>query len=675
MDGGAAEAAPAAEKEPEAGEEDSLAQLPPGSFGAGGWAPGGKGKYPRLSPQQAVQARADFRNLLLKRYHTVLRAWKAFDTDGNGRLSIFEFMRACQDLGVNHGALKFGARQLWDALDIDRSGYISIEEIDFDLAKMLMTLAATIWVRCGTLRRAWAEVFNRKDYSFRIPKDEFVRACEELGFPGDAEEAFEALRSDTATVGLSEKEFHMLGLWFSEDTSMPQGPLHDFAEQERRARNKDTRDVAHRAPSAKELRDNAGQARKLFKQLLINSYCNFLRAWRQGLDHDHNGVLDYSEFKRACTDIGYPGPRRVLWNELDGNGNGSVSLMEIDEATGKMVENLFVAANHRFGTWAMAWDELFDTRHDDRVNLQAFVDGCRLLGYKGNASKLFDMLDLDRSRYLTLEETEWIEAATRGEELPVPGPSPEEIGDIVVTGNFKAPTMSRRRLVKHSMRDQRLMQKRFDARARGEIPGSSTFAGSIDYGSPVRSSSSRNMAMTFSPTTCGGTPKSVASAGYKTWGGPSSDRFMPFEATLQPQRAATASGLPQAGVAKQPHVSRDPVGLRPAPGVPDHVSKLSREMELKPPKLDLSKPMSPQAPGKGGWPLHPDRLSDPVWGGSGPRARGTRPSTQPLSGVVALPSAQQDPVVQAALLRCTMSAPDLHAASLSRWRQVAGDFG
>lgn len=39
-----------------------------------------------------------------------------------------------------------------------RSGYISIEEIDFDLAKMLMTLAATIWVRCGTLRRAWAEV-------------------------------------------------------------------------------------------------------------------------------------------------------------------------------------------------------------------------------------------------------------------------------------------------------------------------------------------------------------------------------------------------------------------------------------------------------------------------------------------------------------------------------------
>lgn len=50
---------------------------------------------------------------------------------------------------------------------------------------------------------------------------------------------------------------------------------------------------------------------------------------------------------QGCLVSARPGPRRVLWNELDGNGNGSVSLMEIDEATGKMVENLFVAANHR----------------------------------------------------------------------------------------------------------------------------------------------------------------------------------------------------------------------------------------------------------------------------------------------------------------------------------------
>ncbi|CAE7277600.1 USP20, partial [Symbiodinium necroappetens] len=56
--------------------------------------------------------------------------------------------------------------------------------------------------------------------------------------------------------------------------------------------------------------------------LLLKSYQNYVRAWRQGLDRDRNGQLDYNEFKMAVKDVGFAGNARELWHQLDENGNG-----------------------------------------------------------------------------------------------------------------------------------------------------------------------------------------------------------------------------------------------------------------------------------------------------------------------------------------------------------------
>merc|ERR1719341_982875 len=79
--------------------------------------------------------------------------------------------------------------------------------------------------------------------------------------------------------------------------------------------------------------------------------------------------------------------------------------------------------------------------------------------------------------------------------------------------------------------------------------------------------------------------------------------------------------------------SRDPVGHRkaapfplflqdPVPAPPGTLFKESSQ------KSSLAFPLSPQSPGKGGWPLPPRKLTDPSWGGSGPRAVGSRYTSQ-----------------------------------------------
>jgi len=644
--------------------EENL-DMPPGSFGAGGWAPGGNGQYPRLTTAQAVAYRRHFRQLLLRRYHSVLRGWKALDRDGNGRLSIYEFLRGCQDLGVDRDK---GARNLWDALDIDRSGYISLEEIDLDVAKLLGSLAVTIHVVCGTLDKAWDGWFNKQGYSHRVSKEDFISACEEIGYPGDGAAAWEALRSDLATVGVSRAEFGFLEMWFAQPGPQMRSVLNPKAELEQMARVKDPHDT-FKGPTALEVQQTTGKARLQFKKLLIDSYGTYVRAWREGLDRDHNGLLDYSEFKVACTDVGYASSIKVLWKELDANKNGTVSLRELDKATADQIDKIFYLASKRYQTWEGAWEAIFDTCGDDRVKLQAFVTGCRLLGYGGNPDRLFELLDTDRTRYLSLATTRWITGAVLGTEIPEPKPQAEEIGNMMVTGRFRSNTKSRTRLCDKTAREHRLRERKFQDRARGEIPGSSPFAGQSHLGATGFSSMLGASASSFYNDSASMASGDTARMMSQTW--PPA-----FGASMTRSLSATDSFKE-----KEKYMSLDAVGHRAPPGIPFYLSPTAAPPGGPPRsapfvKLNLDKALSPQSPGKGGWPLAAHHLTCPEWGGAG---KPKRPPTkqqllqQQYEESLLLPPAtppSRPSTMQATLSRAAVSAP-----SLARWRANLASAG
>mmetsp|Transcript_16697 Transcript_16697/g.35408 ORF Transcript_16697/g.35408 Transcript_16697/m.35408 type:complete len:613 (-) Transcript_16697:116-1954(-) len=599
-----------------------------GCWGAGGFVAGAtvKGKYPRLTAAERTQKRASFRSLILKRYHSIVRAWRDFDRNGDGKLSYQEFLRALQKLGYYEG----GPRKLFEAMDEDRSGFVSLHEVDPETTALLSSLAINIWNTCRTVDKAWTEVIGRRGAT-RVPREEFVRRCEELGFAGDAHRCFEELSSDKASSGISLQELKFLDLWFDKRTFVRPPPLHEKCELELQARLGDPKMLPQLKgpPKGKE----PPRPKQVFKDLLLKSYGDFCRAWREGLDIDHNGQLDYKEFRKACHDVGYAGLPQDLWNDLDMNVDGKVSLWEIDKDTAGVLEAIHACAVEKCGSWKAAWSEVFDTRKDDRVELKAFEDACEALGYAGDAEFLFHLLDTDRTRYLTLATTAWIS----GVEAPKIGDTSEDYGDFRISGDFKRLTRSQTRRMDFHSRDHRLRLARFAARDRGEVPGSSPMAmtASSFFGASASSASLRSVA----------TAPALSSSG--------SARSPPRSSMQLSRSSPSPAAPPPVGmVYKRPNCMEEPsipdwlgdAEKRAASPLGASIRSLGSSKSAM--RLDLSRPLSPQAPGRGGWSASRARLVDPHWGG--------------------VPAPVVSAKHAALLSRAVISEP-----SLARWREQA----
>lgn len=433
---------------------------PHGSFGNGGWQIGG-GKYPQQTFEECERTRLEFRRALINRYASVAGGWKQIDINGDGKLSFFEFIRACKTLGVCQQA-----RKAWSALDLDRSGFISLAEVDPHLVEILGSLALTIWSIFGTVDSAWKHCFNTRGAT-RITSDEFVQACQDIGYKGPARESFEELSTDKASTGINREEFGFLHQWISN------------GQPDKVGADEVSRWAQPVKPWLPPVQDKKVKAlAQEFQELLLKQYGDFVRAWRVGLDRDRNGHMDCEEFKRAVKDVGFAGNPRALWKELDVNGNGTVSLWEVDFHSAQLLKEFADCAKTSFGSWENAWKRVFDTRFDDRVKLDVFREGCAAMGYTGSAEQIFSLLDVDRSKFLCWEEMGWVS----GTEIPVEKEGGrQDVGFVSISGKFKSQTRLQQRRADITAREQRMRKKKFEGRARGEIQGSNVAAGTSIY--------------------------------------------------------------------------------------------------------------------------------------------------------------------------------------------------
>lgn len=441
----------------------------PGCWGAGGWASisnagkgyKGAGTVKRIGgdPVEAadqVWVKMDFRRQLLRRHHTMSRAWTHLDKGMRGRISFYEINRACRDLGYDGNV-----RTLWEALDTDRDGFVSLHEIDPRVAGIIEGLAVCVWASCGSVEAAWKLHFNRTG-KHRCTFEDFKEGCARIGYPGDAKEVYDLLNIDLGASGLVIKEFEFLKLWFTPPESVPVDARHPKAVMELTARLEE--DDKH---GIKQKTDPmAGKRKKEFKSLLLKSYGNYVRAWRVGLDRDHDGKLDYDEFKVACQDVGFSGARKATWDELDGNGTGYVSLSELDEHCAEMLQKFMHRAMKLHTGWDDAWATHFDPEGMDRVTMYDFIKGCRTLGYGGNAERLFDLLDVHRIGYLTKAGTRWMAGEDKAENVFF-----EDVGGLHLTGEFKKLTKSQQRRLQDLGRDRTVQFTKVSGRDRGEIEG------------------------------------------------------------------------------------------------------------------------------------------------------------------------------------------------------------
>lgn len=130
-----------------------------------------------------------------------------------------------------------------------------------------------------------------------------------------------------------------------------------------------------------------------FRCFLIRRYGTLVAGWR-ALDKDKQGALGFMEFCNNCRELGYHGKMLSLWRELDLQGMGQVSLMHLDEDTGKYVGVFKYQLYERYGgDFLIAWRQALDVQNRGYADVNDIVACVQRLGLKGiDGKRLAGML-------------------------------------------------------------------------------------------------------------------------------------------------------------------------------------------------------------------------------------------------------------------------------------------
>jgi len=92
-----------------------------------------------------------------------------------------------------------------------------------------------------------------------------------------------------------------------------------------------------------------------FTQLCERKYGTRICAWRNCLDIDANGKLTHGEFARALRFLGYAGDFNKLFQSLDKDRKGHVSLNDIDPEANLLVTTFLRLISEQYGDIERAW--------------------------------------------------------------------------------------------------------------------------------------------------------------------------------------------------------------------------------------------------------------------------------------------------------------------------------
>mmetsp|Transcript_88057 Transcript_88057/g.188980 ORF Transcript_88057/g.188980 Transcript_88057/m.188980 type:complete len:788 (-) Transcript_88057:131-2494(-) len=331
----------------------------------------------------------------------VLTAWlRHFDVNNDQRISLSEFIRGMRKLNFAGDVVG-----LFKSIDTDRSGELSLEEIDEtqashwqqfrDWCVLTFTSSEDMLMRLANLSASTAaSPSGGKSRSPAIPEvritiAQFKQGLKDHGWLskwGD-DVLFNAIDvQDKQSLGRQELA------WL--DTELARKLRKDEAKK---------RAYQEMAKGRKPNWKLAALALADFKQFLKKKYGNYLRAWRVALCPDTSMTIRKSDLFKACSKIGWQGDVRLLYKAFDADDSGFVSIEELDARSAEILAQFWALVTQKLGGSAEAFRAL-DKHNVKKLRLADFAEGLKRFGFQHSPKLLFKSLDVLGSRALVEQD-------------------------------------------------------------------------------------------------------------------------------------------------------------------------------------------------------------------------------------------------------------------------------
>mmetsp|Transcript_105654 Transcript_105654/g.187879 ORF Transcript_105654/g.187879 Transcript_105654/m.187879 type:complete len:760 (+) Transcript_105654:54-2333(+) len=145
-----------------------------------------------------------------------------------------------------------------------------------------------------------------------------------------------------------------------------------------------------------------------FLNFATRKYGNCVRAWFQ-MDPEENMKIAEKQFARACEEIGFRGNIVCLWRHMDRDGNGHVSLLEMDSSAAVMLVDFKVLLSQQFGGKVVKFMQYVDENKSNRVLKDEWCHAFQKLNYQGSPKRLWEMLCRFNCGAITLKDLVFLE--------------------------------------------------------------------------------------------------------------------------------------------------------------------------------------------------------------------------------------------------------------------------
>eukprot|EP00435_Cladocopium_sp_Y103_P008120 s2749_g2.t1 len=322
------------------------------------------------------------RNFIAEVEPNILRAWlKIFDPEYRFHITSDQFC-----MGMEKAGYAGDVYLLFQRLDTDNSGKLTLDEIDEDAAKLWLTFKQWCVASFESPLDMVYRLSRGKDY---LSEEDFKLRCRLFDWKDGQEEWL------WKGVALHNEEYvrpEMLK-WMA------------LGKEEHREKE-ELKKLAMKVHAVKiRERQMLAQALPQFKAFLKRK-CggSLLAAWRRHLDRHASMSVHKYEMAKAVKALCWPGEFRILWKALDKDKSGLVSYQELDMQGAEVLAEFKSFITAEFGTAEDAFHAMDKAKNNSgRLSERDFIEECQRHGFTATRA-LFRGLDFHATGSITRDE-------------------------------------------------------------------------------------------------------------------------------------------------------------------------------------------------------------------------------------------------------------------------------